>query len=214
MKRIVTYSIALLLLLSLTACGATPTQADTIAPPLTLDKVGIEPFSFTPREEQLMQAFGLTDGARLFLYQAPKEATTMRIQSYTLQKDGTWGEACSVAERYTDPADPSPFHGYLSLQYDAETDDLALRTNEAVYPHIPAPKIPFETLAHARDSLKQFEPIALGSEIPLVLTIYSENSVYTDSNLQAFSTPKTLLHDEYVAVTALTLTFSDELPTK
>lgn len=206
MKRMTALALALLLTLSLSACGKTPAAEPDL---LTLDRVGFAPFAFTAREQALLRAFDDSDSA-LFLYQAPPETKAMTMQAYTLQPDGTWSEPDTFLHMYSPEDDDIQMEGFLSLQFNE--DDSARVTGNGFGTKVPPIELSTATLGRSTQQLQDFQAIEFGRDIPFQMTIYTDNNFYSANTLADFFTPEALMHEEYQLVRVLTVTFYDERP--
>lgn len=178
-------------------------------PPLTLDKVGIAPFEFTTRESQLFQAFGVNSDFALFLFKAPKEANTLRIQTHTLKEDDTWDTQMATGVFTGSEFADEPFAGSIAMRFeDDESLELITSSFGSGINFVPGADLDLKGTAWFRHFLPAFQAIELNKEIPIVMSVYSKGGIYAHA-LPDFFTPERFDHEDYVYVRVLTISFSE-----
>lgn len=196
----------ILLVLCLSACAP---KEQVVTPPLALDKVGIAPFEFTTRENQLFQAFGVENDFALFLFKAPTEAKTLRIQTHTLKEDGSWDtqEVTNVfpGKEFAD----KPFEGSIAMRFeDDESFKLITSSFGRFICTVPGTSLDLKDTGWCRQFLSAFQVIELNKEIPIAMSVYSKGNFYS-RDLSDFFTPEKISVGDNVYVRVLTISFSD-----
>lgn len=198
-----TLSLALILLLFLSACSATEDAA------LSMQKEGIAPFVFSEREDFLLSAFSMKQNVALFTCKAPKDCKSVELYINTLNDTGTW-DTDMVGAVYRPLDEDPPFEGTIAMVF-GEDNSIEL-TALGFSTHIPAPNLGFTPVAQFRSQLPSFEEITLNEVLPLIVTVKDAGGSMDSFTLDDFATPEKFTGMDFVQV--LTVKFSDQAATK
>lgn len=200
--------LVILLLISFSACS---TNNSTTAPhnsdhALHMEKEGIEPFTFTEREDFLLNAFSMKMNVYLFTCKLPKEIVNMYIDVHTLQKDGTWDSYQSVGILRPSDED-APMEGTIALLFQ---EDNSIRVNAlGGSTVIPAPNLDFTSTLTYRESLREYKEVVPNQEISLIITEKDSGSGLNSCSVEDYFAPEKFRGVDYVQ--AITVTFSDKI---
>lgn len=175
-----------------------------------LNKEGVQPYTLSEREKELLQSLSLKDKVNIISFKAPKAARSLQVNTYILGEDKTWqangGGKISMGKD-SNPADilegtfamllkenyKIEMHINTSVRYSYQTDEL-VNNNTA--------------LASAIGFLMEFKEIELNKEIPVAIMIYDSSTSIRSYGMENFFSPTDFA--EMDLVQAVTLTFTDE----
>lgn len=201
MKRIL-----LLLSLALLLCGCSRGETGPGIPA----EEGIAPYELSQDQQELLEALGMEDSARLFAFLAPEEAITIEVTACRLTDAGTWEVTGSGAMSIGAERQPvSSLSGTIAMEL-REDYSIDFNINCAGRGSFSSEKIEFkvEALGSTKAFLTQFQPIRLNEEIPLAIMVYDSGTSmrsYTPGDYFDVS-----LFEGMDLVQAVTVKFSDK----
>ena len=190
----------LLLLLCLAGCAG---QKGSV-----VKQEGIEPDDISERERNLLQALGMEDSVQILSFRAPKEAVSMHIGVYRLNRDTkAWDKSDEGAVSIGLDTDDS-LEGTFAMQLKENyTIDFHIRTNGTASYETEEILLDEEILGQTKKFLDKYQKLQLNQEIPVALMVYDSGTRMESCSLQDYFEPSNLA--EMDLVQAVTLQFSD-----
>ena len=174
------------------------------------DKEGIAPYELSEREQDLLEAFGMSDTSQILTFHAPKETQTIDVNVYRLADVNVWekiggGTISSGVERESSES----LSGSLTMQL-RENDCIDININYAgQYSFQTEPIVPGQTIVGStRGFLESFQEIALNTEIPIAVMVYDSGTTMQSYTPQDYFEPSKFEGMDLVQV--VTVVFSDQ----
>lgn len=207
LKKKLFFILFLNFLLALTACSNAERSSNKLN---SLDKEGIAPYELSENEQDLLEAFGMSDTSQIITFNAPKETQTINVHVYRLVNDNMWeqiggGAISSGAERKSSELLTGTFTIQLRENYCIDfninyTGQYSFQTE----PIIPDQKI----VGSTRGFLESFQNIELNTEIPVAVMVYDSGTKMRSYTPQDYFEPSKFEGMDLVQV--VTLEFSDQ----
>lgn len=177
--------------------------------PKLLKKEGIAPYELSQRDEYLLQSFGLANLSELLLYNAPKEAITLKVNFAILDEEGEWeliddDWGISIGtEREPEPT----LKGTLALIFN-DDHRIDVNINSCYSFSITPPEFSIELMGWSRAELMEFQTIELNQPIPIALMAYTSGSSMRSYAIEHYF--DTSVFEGVDVVHAITLTFTEQ----
>lgn len=172
------------------------------------DFTGLEPYPMSQQEHDLLDAFGMTDSARIFRFRAPEEAISLAVHVYRLSPEGEWSEVDGGGISIGPDRKPvDQLDGTFAMQM-REDYAINFRLNcagQAAYQTQPI-ALDKEPVISTKVFLDSREEIQLDQEIPVALMAYSAGNALEGISLSGFFDPQSFR--DMALVQAVTLEFS------
>lgn len=204
MKQMILIGVLMSLALSIGGCSNN-TDLST-----QLKKEGIAPVELNERDHNLLQSFDLVSHSQILAFKAPKEATTLMINTYFLNKDGEWvldlgSGGISIGP---DRKPTETLQGTFTMTV-KEDYSIDYHINSAGgYSMTKELDSDLEFNISAKQFLTNFQEIKLNEEIPVAIMAYSSGGSMRSFDLNTYYEPDVFKGIDVVQ--AVTLTFTDK----
>lgn len=203
MKRHLIGCLAALLLL--TGCAA---EEETFG---SMSREGIAPCALTQPQQQVLQAIGMEDTAKLFSFLAPEEAITMEIRAYRLTDGDIWTSVGDGSVSIGTEREPiSRLAGTIGMTLE-DRYRIAFHLNVAGQSAFSTEEIQWDEApsGSCRAYLTELQEITLHEEIPIAVLVYDDGTAMKAYTVEDYFEPSAF--DGMDLVQAVTVEFSDQI---